>query len=229
MKATIDVVAGAKVAPDTVDREGALKGFEASLSMSKGPIATAPKSLASIDEGLDAAIATLTKPVQTFDVQEFNTAYGVTGTGVRGFAAKMASAELMVRSGTNFVLAEDGGWDTHGDTSGTTVRNAFKQRIATPLRTFLTRVVEGGLSERNVVVALVGDFHRSLPGSDHQANVASIVIGKRLKNATTGKTDGRVSLPATTPGIDGFWQLLAAASKLDTSSFGANPHAALIA
>jgi hypothetical protein len=84
----------------------------------------------------------------------------------------MAAAELMIRSGTNFVFAQDNGWDTHGDTSGNNVRNMVTQRIAPGLRTFLTRMVEGAAAERNVVVASFGDFHRSLPGSDHQANLA---------------------------------------------------------
>ncbi len=229
MKATIDAVAGATPAPNTVDRDGALKGISAADTMSDATTAKSPKSLSSVNQGFDAAIATLSKPVQPFSVTDFNTAYALKGTNVQGFAAKMAAAELMVRSGTNFIIAEDGGWDTHGDTNGNTVRNQFTQRIATPLKTFLTRVVEGGVNERNVIVAILGDFHRSLPGSDHQANLASLVIGKRLKNGTTGKTGANVSLPATTPGIDGFWQFLAAASKLDTSAFGANPHTALIA
>jgi hypothetical protein len=229
MKATIDAVAGANPAPNTVDRAGALHGLRAAAAMSGGAMSLSPKSLSSVEQGYNAAVETLSKPVQPFNVQEFNTAYGLNGTAVRGFASKMAAAELMVRTGTGFVIAEDGGWDTHGDTNGTTVRNAFNQRIAGPLRTFLTRVVEGEMNERNVVVALLGDFHRSLPGSDHQANLAALVIGKRLKNATTGKTDARVSLPPGTPGIDGFWQLLGAATRLDNSPFGANPHPTLLA
>lgn len=229
MQATIDAVAGAKPEPSTVDRDGALAGLKASDAMSGGAIAKSPKSLSSVDQGFDAAIATLSKPVQPFNVQDFNTAYALNGTGVRNFASKMAAAELMVRSGANFVIAEDGGWDTHGDTGGNTVRNAFTQRIATPLRTFLTRAVEGTMNERNVMVAILGDFHRSLPGSDHQANLAALVIGKRFKNATTGKTNAQVGLPPGTPGIDGFWQLLGAAAKLDTNPFGVNPHTTLLA
>mgnify|MGYP001116418059 CR=1 FL=1 len=229
MKATIDAVAGATPAPNTVDREGALHGLRAADAMSDSALSKSPKSLASVDQGYEAAIATLQKPVQPFNVQEFNNAYGLNGTAVRGFAAKMAAAELMVRTGTGFVIAEDGGWDTHGDRNGNTVRNAFSQRIANPLRTFLTRVVEGELNERNVIVAILGDFHRSLPGSDHQANLAALVIGKRIKNGTTGKTDARVSLPPNTPSIDGFWQFLGAAARLDNSPFGANPHPSLLA
>ena len=128
--------------------------------------------------GLAAAIATLQKPVQPFDVTEFNTAYGLTGTAVSTFAARMAAAELMVRTGTAVVFAQDAGWDSHGDSSGASVRSMFQQRIAPGLRTFLGRMVDGAAAQqRNVVVAIFGDFHRSLPGSDHQANGAALVVG----------------------------------------------------
>lgn len=166
--------------------------------------------------------------MQPFNATEFNDAYQLNGsTNVNSFRARMAAAELMVRSGANFVIAQDGGWDTHGDTNGNNVRNMVTQRIAPGLGTFLTRMVAGAANERNVIVAIFGDFHRSLPGSDHQANVSALLIGKTLKNATTGKTDARVGLAANTPSIAGLWQVLAAASKVSTNPFGANPHPVL--
>ena len=229
MRATIEAVAGATAAPNIADRAGAAKGLVAAQTMSKGVTSKHAGSLASVDQGLISAIATLQKPVQPFNVNEFNTAYNLNGTAVNNFNARMAAAELMVRSGTNFVIAQDGDWDTHGDSNGNNVRNMVTQRIAPGLRTFLTRMVEGAAAERNVVVAIFGDFHRSLPGSDHQANLASLVIGKNLKNATTGKTDARVGLAPATPSIAGLWQLLTAASKVDTMPFGANPHTTLLA
>ena len=227
MRATIEAIAGAQNAPNRADRPGMAKGLAAAQAMSKTAAARHPVSLASVDQGLTSAIATVQKPVQPFSAQEFNTAYGLNGTSVNNFASRMAAAELMVRSGTNFVIAQDGGWDTHGDSNGTNVRNMVNSRIAPPLRTFLTRMVEGGSADRNVIVAIFGDFHRSLPGSDHQANLSALVIGKTLKNATTGRTDARVGLPPNTPSIAGLWQLLNAAAKADTSPFGANPHAVL--
>jgi hypothetical protein len=224
MRATIEAVAGAENAPNRADREGSAKGIVAAQEMSKGVVAKHSASLASINEGLAAAIETLKKPVQPFNVQDFNQAYGLNGTAVNTFASRMAAAELMVRSGANFVFAQDGGWDTHGDRNGNTVRNMVNQRIRPALQTFLTRMVQNAANERNVIVAIFGDFHRSLPGSDHQANLAALVIGKTLRNATTGKTDARVGLPPNTPGIQGLWQLLAAAAKVDTNPFGNNPH-----
>jgi hypothetical protein len=101
MQATIDAVAGSKPAPNAVDRDGALAVIKAAEAMSGGELAKSPKSLSSVDQGFDAAIATLSKPVQPFDVQDFNSAYALSGTGVRSFASKMAAAELMVRSGAS--------------------------------------------------------------------------------------------------------------------------------
>jgi hypothetical protein len=200
------------------------KGLMAAQAMSKANVTRHPVSLASLEPGLSAAIATVQKPVQVFNVAEFNTAYGLTGTAVRGFKAQMAAAELMVRSGANFAIAQNGGWDSHDDSSGTAVRNRMTSVIAPALGVFLKRMIEGAMAERNVIVAIVGDFHRSLPNSDHQGNVAALLIGKTLKNATTGKTDNRVGLAPGTPSIAGLWQVLSAASKADTSPFGANPH-----
>lgn len=227
MRATIEAIAGAQNAPNVADRAGTAKGITASQAMSKAVLEKHKDSLASVDQGLTAAIATLNKPVQPFNVAEFNTAYTLNGTNVNNFKARMAAAELMVRAGANFVIAQDNGWDTHDDTNGNTVRNQMSTRIAPGLKTFLSRMVEGAATERNVIVAIFGDFHRSLPGSDHQASVSALLIGKTLKNATTGKTDNRVGLAANTPGIAGLWQALGAAAKVDQSPFGANTHAVL--
>ncbi len=229
MKATIEAIAGAANAPNLADRPGMAKGLAAAMAMSKANVAKHPVSLASVDPALSSAIATVQKPVQVFSAADFNTAYALNGaTAVGSFKSQMAAAELMVRSGANFVIAQNGGWDSHGDSSGDSVRNKMTTQIAPALRTFLTRMVEGTLADRNVVVAIFGDFHRSLPGSDHQANLAALVIGKNIKNATTGRTDNKVGLAAGTPSIPGLWQLLSAASKTDTSPFGANPHAVLV-
>jgi hypothetical protein len=229
MKATIEAIAGAANAPNLADRPGMAKGLMAARTMSKANVAKHPASLVSVDQGLTSAIATVQKPVQVFNQAEFNTAYGLNAsTTVNNFRAQMAAAELMVRSGANTVVAPDGfNWDSHGDSDGNNVRNQMTQRIAPALTTFLTRMVLNAQAERNVVVAILGDFHRSLPGSDHQGNLSALVIGKTLKNATTGKTDAKVAQSPNTPSIAGFWQFLSAAAKVDTAPFGANPHAVL--
>jgi len=232
MRATIDAIAGATPAANVADRAGSVKGLSVAQLMSKTGITKHKASLSSADQGFAAAVETLKKPVIPFNVNEFNTAYALQGTAVGNqFRAKMAAAELMVRAGSNFVMVQDDFvWDTHGDTNGNNVRNMMTGRIATPLRTFLTRAIEGTLADRNVTLVMVGDFARSLPGSDHQANLSALVIGKSVKNATTGKTDARVALGPGVAGTDGLWQFLAATGKLDASPFAAgNPHAALMA
>ncbi|MBX3226030.1 MAG: twin-arginine translocation signal domain-containing protein [Labilithrix sp.] len=231
MRATIDAIAGAENAPNVADRPGSLKGLEAATAMSKRVTEKSSRSLTSVNEGLASAIETVKKPVQPFNAQEFNTAYNLQGTAVNNFRAKMAAAELMVRSGTNVVIASDQGpWDSHGDTTGNNVRNQFTQRIRPGLQTFLSRMVDGpATTGRNVIVALFGDFHRSLPGSDHQANVSALVIGKTLKNVPKGKTDNRVGLAGGSPGIAALWAGLAGAAKVDQNPFGANPHGDVLA
>lgn len=231
IKATIEALAGGVNAPNRADRAGTARGMIAAHAMSNAARVKHPASLSSVDQGLAAAIAMLNRPVQPFDVSEFNDAYRFKGTGVRDFSSRMAAAELMVRAGTGVVIAQDGGglWDTHGDVGGFIARNMMQQRIAQGLGTFLSRMVDGARSERNVVVVIFGDFHRSLPFSDHQSSLSALVIGKGIKNATTGRTNDNIGLPTGTPGIAGLWQLLAAAAKVDANPFGKNPHAAVLA
>ena len=146
-------------------------------------------------------------------------------TGVTNFRTQMMAAELMVQAGANVIYAEDGGWDTHGDTDGATVRNMMGTRILPPLNTFMTRLLEA--PNRNVTVAIFGDFARSLPGSDHQGNLTATVIGKNVRVGTTGRGADNVSLPAGTPGIQGLWAYLAAVTRAVDQPFGANPHTAI--
>lgn len=230
MRATIEAIAGAANAPNRADRPNTAKGLTAAQAMSKAAVTKSATSLSTVDPAFAAAIDTVKKPVQPFSAAEFNTAYGLNGTAVNNFRSQMAAAELMVRSGTGVIVVQEPfNWDTHGDTNGNNVRNQMSQRIAPPLTTFLTRMLDGvAATERNVIVAMFGDFHRSLPGSDHQANLSALVIGKTIKNATTGKTDANVGLAPATPSIPGLWQLLSAAAKTDTAPFGANVHPVLV-
>jgi hypothetical protein len=99
-------------------------------------------------------------------------------------------------------------------------------RIMPPLKVFLDRMINR--TDLNVVVALFGDFSRSLPGSDHQPNLTATVIGKYVKQGTTGKTDANVGLAAGTPSIPQFWAYLAAVTKTPGTPFGANPHALVL-
>lgn len=223
LQKTVDALGGGAPGARDPKREIMLAGMKSSASMSKNALDGSPASLASLKDGYDTAIAGLMQPVESFDLPGLKTAYGVNTDAVKTFASKLAAAELMIRSGTNVVSIFDPGWDTHGDNNGTVVRNKMTSYVAAPLTTFLTRML--GDTTRNVVVCLFGDFSRSLPGSNHQPNLSTLVMGKYVKSGTDGKTDADVGLPTATPNVPGMWAYLAAAAKASGSPFGANPHA----
>lgn len=227
MKSTIAALGGAPDAT-TPNRDIAAKGLERSEAMSQNRLAVSPASLRSVQDGFSTAIATLQKPVQVLDYNEMATAYGITSTttAVNNFRTQMVAAELMVRAGANVVMAVDGGWDTHGDSNGATVRAQMNNRILPPLNTFLSRTL--AMTNKNVVTAIIGDFARSLPGSDHATALSATVIGKYVKVGTTGKVDASVRLPSGSPGPQQFWAYLADVLKVPTQPFGANPHAQLV-
>jgi hypothetical protein len=81
---------------------------------------------------------------------------------------------------------------------------------------------------RNVNVVILGDFARSLPGSDHAAGVSATVIGRNVRVGTTGRFDADVRLAAGTPQAPGLWALLARLVNLPFQPFGTNPHTGLV-
>jgi uncharacterized protein (DUF1501 family) len=139
-------------------------------------------------------------------------------------AAPMAAAELMVHAGSNVITIENGGWDTHGDRDGSTVRNMMNQRIYAGVRTFINRMMVQKLAgpEVNVTLVIGGDFSRSLPGSDHATVLSATVIGNSIKAGTTGAVTPQVGLQAGTGGWTSMWSLLADIAKLPTNPFGTN-------
>jgi hypothetical protein len=235
MQSTIDALSGTGDAT-VPDRTLATKGITASQAMSKNRLASSPKGLVSLGQGYTSSIATLTKRPQVFSFANFNTDYVLGGkTGVSGFASQMAAAELMISSGSNVVCAMTGfNWDSHGDKDASSVRNQMTTAIIPALNTFITRnMAPGGANimdpltnlPRNVTVVIMGDFARSLPGSDHQPNESVTVFGKHVAVGTTGKTDANVGLGPSTPGMKGLWAYLAAVSGFNSTVLGANPHA----
>jgi hypothetical protein len=226
MQKTIEALGGGAPDPRVPDRSIAVSGMTNAEAMSANALAGSPESLDSLSNGYRAAIDTLKQPAQVFDYNTLKTAYGLgNGTAVRSFASKMAAAELMVRSGTNVVTVNDQGWDTHGDRNGSVVRTKMTG-LMPALNTFMTRMVQD--PTRNVVVAILCDFSRSLPGSDHQPNLTATVIGKYVKQGTTGRVSASVGLPTNTPGIQGFWSYLSAVSKTTNKPFGNNLHPTLL-
>ncbi len=228
MKSTINALGGGTVDPATPDRAIEAKGIVAAQKMSAAAVAMNPVSLKTLDEGYATAIDVLTKPVPLFDFAAMAAAYGisVTSTGVSGFTAQMLAAELMITAGANVAIAVNSGWDSHGDTSGSSVRNKMTGTILPGLKTFLGRMMAD--PTRNVVTVIFGDFARSLPGSDHAKLVAATVIGKYVKVGTTGRViappSGSLSLPSGTGNTQQFWSYIAAAAKVASNPFGPNPH-----
>jgi hypothetical protein len=228
MQSTINALGGGTPNPRVPDRTMALAGMEGGEEMSMNAMNASPASLDSLKNGYSAAIATLKQPAKTLDLPGLRTAYGIgNATAVTSFASKMAAAELMILAGANVVTLSDTGWDTHGDTQGVTVRNKMTA-LMPAMNTFLNRMVAE--PTRNVTFAIVGDFARSLPGSDHQPNLSVTVIGRNVKRGTTGRTQtGTVSLAQSTPGVQGMWAYLATLAKVGTNPFGANPHPSITA
>ena len=244
MESTIRALGGGAPDPRVPDRQIAAAVLERTKRMSQARLDQNKVQLASLNDGYDTAIDTLKKPVQAFDFNALAAAYGhpasstaidntgggpgVAGTnaGGNGFRSKMVAAELMINAGSNVVVVKDARWDTHSDNSGAQVRGAMNARIMPPLKVFLDRMMNR--TDLNVVVALFGDFSRSLPGSDHQPNLTATVIGKYVKQGTTGKVDANVGLAAGTPSIPQFWAYLAAVTKTPGTPFGANPHALVL-
>jgi hypothetical protein len=229
MRATIVALGGAVGDPTVPDRKIATEAMSGSGTMSRKRILRSPNSLRTVNDGFVTGIDALKKDGLVLDYNSLASAYGITPatTAVNNFRTQMVAAELMVMAGANVIATFDQGWDTHGDTNGNNVRNMMNQRILPPLNTFLQRTMN--MPNRNVIVVILGDFARSLPGSDHQGNLTATVIGKYVKQGTTGRVGTNVGLPPTTPNIREFWAYLAAISKTKNAIFGANPHTSITA
>ncbi len=227
MKSTIAALGG--ITDATVpDRGIAERSIAASRFMSARTLVNSPRLTRTLGEGYGAAVETLQKPVKTYNYVNLANAYGFspTTTAVTNFTTQVAAAEVMIEAGANVCVAVNGGWDTHGDRDGSTVRDMMNDRIIPSLRVFINRMVAD--SRRNVNVVIMGDFSRSLPGSDHAAGVSATVIGKNVRVGTTGRVDADVRLSPGTPQGLGLWAYLARLTNLPFQPFGSNPHTGLV-
>jgi hypothetical protein len=229
LSTTIAALGGA-TAGSAPDRALAADGISSAEAMSKEKLDVNPSSGKSLIEGYPAASSQLRQPTVAFNYGEMATAYGLTaGTGgsystnVNSTTMQIMGAELMIRAGANVVIANQGGWDSHGDNNGNEVRNKIiGDGTMAALKAFTDRTL--AMANRNVITVIMGDFSRSLPGSNHQANMTATVIGKYVKLGTTGRVTADVGLPSGSPGIDQFWAYLGAVAGASGSPFGANPH-----
>lgn len=155
-------------------------------------------------------------------------AYGLQGTVVNTMTEQLAAAEMSVRLGANVVIVHDQTliWDFHADLDASAMRARMAERLMPGLRTFLDRTLLDPTLD--VSVALVSEFNRSLPGSDHATVLSAPVIGRSVRVATTGRLDERVGLPDGSPSHDGMWSLFAELGGAVQNPFGPNPHKALL-
>ncbi len=211
-----------------LSRGQAKAALTAARTMSGYELAQNALSMQPGKEAYDTAINVLGQTSSPLDTGPIATAYGLaaTATAVNAFATQMYAAEVMIKLGTKVVIAFDNsGWDTHTDSSGAVARQRMTDRILPALSTFLQRNL--ALAGYNITTAIIGDFARSLPNSDHAACISATVFGKHVKTGSTGNVDANVRMPTGTPKAPGFWAYLAAAAGVTTQPFGANPHALL--
>jgi hypothetical protein len=229
LSTTIAVLGGATAA-NAPERAYAADGIAAAEAMSSTALGANPSSAKSLIEGYPAASAQLREATVALNYSEMATAYGVAAGGggayptvVNSTRMQIMGAELMIRAGANVVIASQRGWDSHGDNNGAEVRNKITgDGTMAALKVFTDRML--ALTNRNVVTVIMGDFSRSLPGSNHQANLTATVIGKYVKLGTTGRVTADVGLPNGSPGIQQFWAYIAAVAGTTDQPFGANPH-----
>ncbi|MFO0665740.1 MAG: twin-arginine translocation signal domain-containing protein [Polyangiaceae bacterium] len=219
MAATIAALQGGAVGEPV--RKVAGTAQVASQKYSQPLIGANPKALVSMKDGHQTLITTLNKAPNPFNFSTIAPAYGMNGTAINGgLMSRMAGVELMVRAGANVIYTDNGGgWDSHGDTQGTAVRNMMTADIVPALSTFIQRMMvdETGY---DVTVIITGDFSRSLPGSDHQGNLSTAVFGPSIKVASTGTTNNNVQLPVGTPAFQAQWSHFATMAGVATNPFG---------
>jgi hypothetical protein len=142
----------------------------------------------------------------------------------------------MIRgAGTNVINITDFGlasWDFHQTGTGGSLNGFYSRRKmvgeggfagnrVAPIKTFLERMLN--LPDKNVVVCVSGELVR-LPSGDHGDGTVAAVFGKYVNKGVSYGVTSQARFATGTPGVKGFWAAMAAALKVPTQPFGANPH-----
>jgi hypothetical protein len=232
MGTAIRVLGGGPATPETPGREVAALALARAAAMSNRATTKNPNALVAFKQAYETGVDTLKKPIQPFNFDVLAKEYTGKATGnataVTDVVSRFIGTEMMIRAGANVVTIHEPGWDSHGD-NGTRDRDTFARFIMPGLSKFVERTqTDAVLKRMNIVVAIMGDFARSLPGSDHQPNLTGTVMGKYVKTGTTGRVDGAVNLPPGTGGQLQFWAYVADALRVKQNPFGPHPHGKLI-
>lgn len=155
-----------------------------------------------------------------------------TATSISDLRTTLFATELLLRAGRCAVFAQpayrgrtDRQFDTHEDTSGVLSRDIMGS-IIPELRVFIERAL--ALPGRNVVIALFGEFSRSVDTSDHEPGGTATVIGRYVKTGTAGPQNSDGSPPVVSPPPAGLWAYLAGALQVKEHPFGLNPNPELL-
>jgi hypothetical protein len=166
---------------------------------------------------------------------EVRAAYGVAATGntIGDAATSLCAAELLIRGGSSVVFTQpmfagrpDRQLDTHHDATGAEARRLFAT-IQAPLHRFVDRML--ALPNKNVVIAIFGEFSRTVGAADHEPGGTATVIGKYVKTGTAAPQLDNGAPPHDAPPPAALWSYLASTLKLEDHPFGANPHPELVA
>jgi uncharacterized protein (DUF1501 family) len=124
-----------------------------------------------------------------------------------------------------FVGRADRQFDTHSDSSGVKAREIMSS-IIKEVGIFIGRALE--IPGRNVVIALFGEFSRTVGESDHAPGGTATIIGKQVKTGTAGPENPDGSAPLNSPPPAGLWAYLATVLKIAEHPFGVNPNPELV-
>jgi hypothetical protein len=224
--------------PNAPNRGLAASSLETAEAISKRQVDANPSRLGALGDAYKSAVAALRKPPpKPVTFAEISTAYGLANkTAVNSFASMLAGAEIMIRgAGTNVVNITDFGlasWDFHQTGTGGSLNGFYSRRKlvgeggfsgnrVAPIKTFLERMLN--IPDKNVVVAVSGELVR-LPSGDHGDGTLAAVFGKYVNKGVSFGVNTQARFSPNTPGVKGFWAAIAAALRVPSQPFGANPH-----